>query len=92
MGRRQKGSRRPSRKRRESLASYGEWAKVTVAPNQVVAGMLEGALTDRGIPVLNKKLGLDFPTCPSNQRVIMVPRERLEEAEELIEEIWGVQR
>lgn len=79
-----------SLRRREPLESYGGWVKVATAPNQHVAGMMDGALRDRGIPVLDKKIGLDFPTSPSNQHAIMVPEDRVEEARELLEGIWDI--
>lgn len=90
MSRRRRGSSGRSRKRRDRLATYGDWVRVTIAPNQVVGGMLEGALRAEGIPVLSKKIGLDFPTSPSNQCSILVPADRKEEARRLLESIWDI--
>ncbi|MBU4194263.1 MAG: hypothetical protein KKE43_03430 [Actinobacteria bacterium] len=73
------------------MATYGDWVRVTIAPNQMVAGMLVGALESEGIPVLSKKIGLDFPTSPSNQQLILVPAGREEEAKHLLEGIWDIQ-
>ena len=81
----------PSKKRRDRTATYGDWVRVAIAPNQVVAGMLEGALEYEGIPVLSKKIGLDFPTSPSNQQSILVPAGREKEAKHLLEGIWDIQ-
>ena len=79
-----------SRRRRDRMATYGDWVRVTIAPNQMVAGMLVGALESEGIPVLSKKIGLDFPTSPSNQQLILVPAGREEEAKHLLEGIWDI--
>lgn len=67
-----------------------EWVRVTVAPNQVAAGMLAGALDSEGIPHFEKKLGFDFPMMPSNQTAIMVPSEHLERATELLSTISDI--
>lgn len=81
-----------SRRRREGMATYGDWVRVAIAPNEMVTGMLVGALESEGIPVLSKKIGLDFPTSPSNQQLILVPAGREEEAKHLLEGIWDIQQ
>ncbi len=85
-----KRSSGPSRRRRKRAATYGEWVRVAIAPNQVVAGMFAGALESEGIPVLTKKIGLDFPTSPSNQQSVLVPPDREMEAKELLEGMWDI--
>lgn len=60
------------------------WVRVTVEPNQMMAGMLCGALDSEGIPHYEKKVGFDFPTMPTNQVAIMVPEEYQERATELL--------
>lgn len=78
-------------KRRDRYRDYGGWVRVAIAPNAFVAGFLEGALRSEDIPVLLKKMGLgDFPTSPGNQRAVMVPGEREQEARRLLSGIWDI--
>ncbi|MBN1288198.1 MAG: hypothetical protein JXA49_00980 [Actinobacteria bacterium] len=77
----------------ESYGAKMKWEKVAVAPNEVVAGLLETALKRSGIPVLNKKTGLDdFPLSPANQRAIYVPQGMKEVALELLRDLWDIER
>ncbi|MBN2169137.1 MAG: hypothetical protein JW738_07820 [Actinobacteria bacterium] len=80
-------------KRPEPSDANMKWEKVAVAPNEVVAGLLETALKRSGIPVLNKKTGLDdFPLSPVNQRAIYVPKGMKEIALELLRDLWDIER
>lgn len=91
MKKRSRKSQKSSRGRRETLRTYGDWVRVAVAPNALVAGMMEGALRNKGILVLEKKFPFDFPTCPTGDRAIMVPAERAEEARMVLEGIWDIE-
>ena len=82
-------SRRPPEEK--GLDEGVRWVRVTIAPGQVAAGMLVGALDSEGIPHFEKKLGFDFPTMPSNQVAIMVPEDMLERASELLSSISDIQ-
>lgn len=81
-------SKKQSKKRPENSPSE-KWIRVAIAPNQVVAGMMEGALESENIPFFEKKIGLDFPTSPSNQREILVPESFRERACSIVEVIWS---
>jgi hypothetical protein len=55
----------------------------------MMAGLLEGALDEEGIPYLEKNPGLgNIYTSESNQRQIIVPRDCEERAREVLEGIW----
>lgn len=81
------GREKPRKGKRGGRRCTG-WARVAIAPDAMVAGMFEGALENEGIPFVEKKLGLDFPTSPSNQREILVPVEQEEQARNLLEGMW----
>jgi hypothetical protein len=76
--------------RRERPREHGDWIRIATAPNEVVAGMLEGALKDKGIPVMEKKMSLDYVAGMAGMRGILVPVDREEEARSLLSEIWDM--
>ncbi|MHB8895514.1 MAG: putative signal transducing protein [Candidatus Geothermincolia bacterium] len=88
-----KKSKERSRKPRsgEDRGEGIRWVRVTIAPGQVAAGMLVGALDSEGIPHFEKKLGFDFPMMASNQVSIMVPEEYVDRATELLGGISDIQ-
>lgn len=75
-------------KRRDKWMVPHGWAQVAVAPNQIVAGMIEAALKEQGIPVLEKKVSFDYVAGIAGMRGIYVEPERLEEARVVVEQVW----
>ena len=79
-------SRKRSKTQAERIAPDG-WSAVATAPNEMMAGMMEGALESEGVPYMDKKLGLDFPTSPTNMHAIIVPSQFEEKARSILEGI-----
>lgn len=77
-------------KRPPRTAARDGWVRIAIAPNQVVAGMIEGALESEDIPFLDKKLGLDFPTSPSNMHEVLVPQEHRQRARDLLQGMFDL--
>ena len=66
-----------------------DWVRVVTAPNRMMAGLLEGALEEEGIPFYASTPGLQsIFTSAGNQQNILVPVEYEERARELLEGIW----
>jgi len=78
------------RKRPEGPAVPEGWVEVAVAPNQMLAGMLEGALKDRSIPVIVNRPGASSVTGSAGVHGILVPADREGEARSLLADIWDV--
>lgn len=68
-------------------SSSGEWVKVAYATNEAEAGMIQGLLTEHGIPSMLKRApGFDVPDfLPAGPRHILVAEELLEQAREVLE-------
>lgn len=65
------------------------WVRIVTAPNRIVAGMLEGALEEQGIPFYERYTGLQsIYTSATNQRQILVPAAEEEQAREIVDGIW----
>jgi hypothetical protein len=83
-------SSRRSKKRHKGSGVPGGWVEVAQAPNQVAAGMLEGALKEVEIPViLNRPPTFAFLGIGGIHGV-MVPAERADEARGILKEIWEI--
>jgi len=66
------------------------WVEVASAPNQIAAGMLEGALKETGIPVIMNRLFV-FPYFGiGGIHGVIVPEDRADEAREILKEIWEI--
>jgi hypothetical protein len=78
------------RKRPEGPIVPEGWVEVAVAPNQMLAGMLEGALKEKNIPVIINRPGASAVTGSAGVHGVLVPIEREEEARSLLAEIWDV--
>ncbi|MCJ7653659.1 MAG: DUF2007 domain-containing protein [Actinobacteria bacterium] len=82
--------KKPWWKRSKAPEVPGGWVEVAVAPNQMVAGMLEGAVKDIRIPVIVDRPGAFAYTGSGGVHGILVPGDREEEARSLLAEIWDV--
>lgn len=71
--------------------SENNWVKAGAAPNETLAMMMEGLLREAGIPVLIRRAsGFDIPDFLSaGPRDVLVPRSRLDEAREILEDTTG---
>lgn len=78
------------RKRTEGPAVPEGWVEIAVAPNQVLAGMLEGALKEKSIPVIVNRPGASAVMGSAGVHGILVPVDREEEARSLLADIWDV--
>ena len=78
------------RKRPKGPAVPEGWVEIAAAPNQMLAGMLEGALKEKGIPVIVDRPGAFAYTGSAGVHGILVPTDREEEARGLLSEIWDV--
>lgn len=67
--------------------SRAEWVKVAYAGNQVEAEMIQGLLSEHGIPSMLKRApGFDVPDfLPAGPRHVLVAEELLERAREVLE-------
>lgn len=79
-------SGKPSRKRLKGELAFDGWVQVAVAPNEMVAGMLESKLKAEGIPAIQKKLTFDYVAGAAGMRGILVEPEREKEAREVLEQ------
>jgi hypothetical protein len=65
-----------------------DWTEVATAPDRIAAGMLEGALNGQDIPViLQGPLATAYLGIAGVHRVF-VPRDREQEAREILGQIW----
>jgi hypothetical protein len=64
--------------------------EIAVAPNQILAGMLEGALKEKSIPVIVNRPGASAVMGSAGVHGILVPTDREEEARSLLADIWDV--
>lgn len=87
MKKRRERSNRSLKKRLEGELVYDGWVQVAVAPNEMVAGMLESILRSEGIPSIQKKLTLDYVAGVAGMRGILVEPDREKEARELLEQV-----
>lgn len=76
------------RKRPKGPAGPEGWVEVAVAPNQMLAGMLEGALKEKSIPVIVDRPGASAVTGSGGVHAILVPADREAEARSLLADIW----
>ena len=69
-----------------------EWVKVASAPNETSALLMEGVLSNDGIPVLIRRApGFDIPDFLSaGPRDVLVPETLAEEARQLLEDTTGL--
>jgi predicted esterase len=68
------------------------WAKVGSAPNETSALLMEGVLSDAGIPALiQRATGFDVPDFLSaGPRDVLVPEPDLEDARRILEDTTGL--
>jgi hypothetical protein len=68
------------------------WVKVAAAPDDSVAGLMEGVLEDAGIPSLVQRApGFDAPDFLSaGPRDVLVPDSMAEEARQVLEDTTGL--
>jgi hypothetical protein len=68
------------------------WVKVAAAPDESVAGLMEGVLNDAGIPSLIQRApGFDAPDFLSaGPRDVLVPDSMAEEARQVLEDTTGL--
>ena len=78
------------RKRPKGPAVPDGWTEIAVAPNQMLAGMLEGALKEKDIPVIVNRPGASAVIGSAGVHGILVPVDREEEGRSLLAEIWDV--
>lgn len=69
-----------------------DWVKVGSAPNETSALLMEGILSDVGIPALIRRgAGFDVPDFLSaGPRDVLVPEPFFEEARQLLEDTTGL--
>jgi putative signal transducing protein len=73
-------------------SSSGEWVKVAYATNEAEAEMIQGLLSEHGIPSMLKRApGFDVPDfLPAGPRHVLVAEELVEQAREVLAGIPGV--
>ncbi len=69
-----------------------DWMKVSSAPNETVALLMEGVLNDANIPALiQRAAGFDIPDfLAAGPRDVLVPEIIFEEARQLLEDTTGL--
>jgi hypothetical protein len=72
-------------------SSSGQWVKVAYAANEAEAGMIQGLLSEHGIPSMLKRApGFDVPDfLPAGPRLVLVAEELYEQAREVLDGIPG---
>ncbi|HEX6229858.1 MAG TPA: DUF2007 domain-containing protein [Solirubrobacterales bacterium] len=70
-----------------SSSRGGRWLKVAYATNEAEAEMIQGLLSEHGIPSMLKRApGFDVPDfLPAGPRIVLVAEELLEQAREILE-------
>jgi hypothetical protein len=68
------------------------WVKVAAAPDESVPLLIEGLLTDAGIPSLTRRApGFDAPDfLAAGPRDVLVPGSLVEEARQVLEDTTGL--
>jgi len=68
-------------------SSSGQWIKVAYATNEAEAEMIQGLLSEHGIPSMLKRApGFDVPDfLPAGPRHVLVAEELLEQARTVLE-------
>lgn len=68
-------------------SSGGRWVKVAYATNEAEAEMIQGLLSEHGIPSMLKRApGFDVPDfLPAGPRHVLVAEEVLQQAREVLE-------
>jgi hypothetical protein len=76
-----------------SSSSSGRWLKVAYATNEAEAEMIQGLLSEHGIPSMLKRApGFDVPDfLPAGPRHVLVAEELLDQAREVLEGTPGVE-
>ncbi len=69
-----------------------DWIKVSSAPNETAALLMEGLLNEAGIPALiQRAAGFDIPDfLAAGPRDVLVPEIIFEEARQLLEDTSGL--
>ena len=83
--------REPWLKRLKTTGKPTGWVEVATAPNQVAAGMLEGALKEAEIPVILNRPATFAYLGIGGMHGVMVPGEHVEAAKEILREIWDIE-
>lgn len=83
--------REPLLKRLKPTGKPKGWVEVASAPNQIAAGMLEGALKEAGIPVILNRPAVFAYLGIGGVHGVMVPEEHAEEARDILREIWDIE-
>lgn len=72
------------------MASPRGWVEVATAPDQIASGMLESALKAEEIPVIVRRPGAFAYTGIAGQHGIMVPEDSVEDAREILRDMWDI--
>jgi hypothetical protein len=84
-------SKRRSKKRLKGYGVPRGWVEVASAPDQIAAGMLEGALKEAGIPVILNRPPTFAYLGIGGVHGVMVPEDCLAQARDILREIWDIQ-
>jgi hypothetical protein len=84
-------SRKPLKKRLKDSGVPRGWVEVASAGDQISAGMLEGALKEAGIPVILNRPPTFAYLGIGGVHGVMVPEDCVEQAREILREIWDIQ-
>ena len=79
-----------SKKHRKGYATPRGWVEVASAPDQISAGMLEGALKEEGIPVILNRPPTFAYLGIGGIHGVMVPEDCVEAARDILREIWDI--
>jgi hypothetical protein len=68
------------------------WVKVAAAPDESVALLMDGVLSDAGIPsLIQRAAGFDAPDfLAAGPRDVLVPASLVEEAKQVLEDTTGL--
>jgi hypothetical protein len=83
--------REPLLKRLKPVGKPKGWVEVASAPNQIAAGMLEGALKEADIPVILNRPPVFAYLGIGGVHGVMVPEDCADAARDILREIWDIE-